>query len=71
LVVLQKVIVVLSGAIRAIEIARDKNWRNIWLETASMMVLHAFKCLVPWEVRNGSRNFIVSHINREGNRCVV
>lgn len=59
------VIVELSGAMRAIKISRGKNW----LETAFMMVLHAFKVL--WEVRNGLRNFIVSHIYREGNRCVV
>jgi len=53
-------IVELSRAMRAIEIARDKNWRIIWLETYLMFVLHAFSHpeSVPWEVRNKWRNCI-------------
>jgi hypothetical protein len=34
---------------RAIEIAADKNWSNLWLETDSTLVVMAFKssALVP------------------------
>jgi len=28
---------------RAVEIARVNNWDNLWLETDSMMVIHAIK----------------------------
>lgn len=35
----------LIGAMRSIEFAISKNWRNFWLETGSMLVAQAFKSL--------------------------
>ncbi|GAU20130.1 hypothetical protein TSUD_351920 [Trifolium subterraneum] len=69
----------LCGAMQAIEIAFQKGWSNIWLETNSTLVVTAFKNPakpVAWPFRNRwenvlvmarSLNFIVSHICREGN----
>jgi len=70
----------LSGAMQAIEIAYRKNWRNLWLETDSMLVVLAFKSIttVPWSLKSRSKNcinltrnmnFVVSHIYRKGNSC--
>jgi ribonuclease HI len=70
----------LAGALRAIEIAANNNWNNLWLETDSTLVVLAFKSLslVPWNLRNRwfncsvlirSMNLIVSHVYREGNQC--
>lgn len=70
----------LSGALRAIELAKQFNWFNLWLELDSLLVVNAFKnkALVPWRLRNrwdkclnivSNMNFIVSHIFREGNQC--
>jgi len=69
------------GAILAIEIAQSKNWKNIWLETDSLLLVLAFKnpLSIPWALRNRwlncmeitkTMNFMVSHIHREGNTCV-
>ncbi|GAU51888.1 hypothetical protein TSUD_416730 [Trifolium subterraneum] len=70
----------LCGAMRAIEIAYDKNWLNIWLETDSSLVVAAFKIPtkpVVWPLRNRWRNVLfminnmncfVTHIYREGNK---
>jgi ribonuclease HI len=70
----------LCGAMKAIEIAYNKRWNNIWLETDSTLVVAAFKNpskSVPWPLRNRwknvlvmirSLNFIVSHLCREGNQ---
>ncbi|CAJ2635947.1 unnamed protein product [Trifolium pratense] len=71
----------LCGAMRAIEIATDNGWRNVWLETDSTLVVLAFKSasLVPWKIRNRwnncmhnitNMNFMISHIYMEGNNCV-
>jgi ribonuclease HI len=69
----------LHGALRAIEVAHQMNWRNLWLETDSELVVSAFKNpdkLVSWSLRNRwhnalflirQMNFVVSHIFREGN----
>ena len=68
----------LSGALRAIELANQFNWQNLWLESDSALVVNAFKnkFQVPWKLRNrwknftlitSSMNFIVSHVFREGN----
>ncbi|GAU28119.1 hypothetical protein TSUD_295560 [Trifolium subterraneum] len=69
----------LCGAMQAIEIAFQRGWSNIWLETDSTLVVTAFKNPakpVAWQLRNRwknvlvmarSLNFIVSHICREGN----
>lgn len=70
----------LIGAMRSIEFASSKNWRNFWLETDSMLVVQAFRNhdIVPWQPRNRwtncvnittRMNFLVSHIFREGNAC--
>ncbi|GAU10853.1 hypothetical protein TSUD_425370, partial [Trifolium subterraneum] len=70
----------LCGAMRAIEIAYEKNWLNIWLETDSSLVVAAFKNPtkpVAWPLRNRWRNVLfmmnsmncfVTHIYREGNK---
>lgn len=63
-----------------IEIAFERGWHNIWLESDSTIVVHAFKneSLVPWHLKTRWHNclvlttrmrFIVSHIFREGNTC--
>jgi ribonuclease HI len=68
----------LSGVMRAIEMANNHNWRNLWLETDSSLAVLAFKSssIVPWGLRNrwdncmllaGNMNFIATHIFREGN----
>jgi len=70
----------LIAAMLAIEIANFKNWRNLWLETDSMLVYLAFKSskIVPWNLRNrwdnclfllSSLNLCVTHIFREDNQC--
>lgn len=33
----------LQGALRAIEIAKERNWLNLWLETHSSLVVQDFK----------------------------
>ncbi|CAJ2637539.1 unnamed protein product [Trifolium pratense] len=69
------------GAMRAIEIAFEKNWLNIWLETDSSLVVAAFNNPtkpVAWPLRNrwqnvlfmtNHMNFFVTHIYREGNKA--
>ena len=70
----------LTGAMFAIEIAYQKNWRYLWIEPDSMLVTLAFKSskLVPWHLQNrwdncihviSSMDFMVTHIYREGNHC--
>ncbi|GAU32136.1 hypothetical protein TSUD_218870 [Trifolium subterraneum] len=71
----------LCRAMRAIEVAYSRNWKNIWLETDSVLVVFlAFKNLnsnVTWNLRNRRNNVklllrqmncIVSHIFRKGNQ---
>jgi ribonuclease HI len=70
----------LSGAMRAIEIAFQKNWHHLWLESDSALVVLAFNNPskhVAWQLRNrwknvmfmaSQTNLIVSHIYREGNQ---
>jgi ribonuclease HI len=68
------------GAMIAIETAAFKGWSHLWLESDSMLVVHAFSSskIVPWPLRNrwnncllliSNMNFYVSHIFREGNHC--
>ena len=70
----------LSGAMRAIELANTFQWKNLWLEADSELVVKAFKnpYLVPWRLKNRwmnclqltlSMNFVITHIYREGNQC--
>jgi ribonuclease HI len=70
----------LSAALRAIEIAFENNWFNLWLETDSILVVSAFKNQnkpVAWPLRNrwkntlvllGQMNCMVTHVYREGNK---
>jgi ribonuclease HI len=70
----------LCGAMRAIEIAYHLNWKNLWLETDSSVVVSAFNNSfepVVWNLRNrwhttlsllNDMNCIVTHIHREGNQ---
>lgn len=71
----------LHSAIIAIEIAFNRGWNHLWLETDSMLVTLAFKSksVVPWQLRNiwenclhltSSISFFITHIYREGNHCV-
>jgi len=68
-------------AIREIEVAFHNNWRDIWLETDSSLVVLAFHKPnhVPSHLRNRWNNMrvmlrdmhcIVTHIYREGNHVV-
>jgi ribonuclease HI len=70
----------ISGAMRAIELAKTHHWTNLWLEVDSELVVKAFKnhSLVPWHLRNRwlncmqltrTMNFMATHIYREGNIC--
>ena len=69
----------LCGVTRAIEIAYEKNWHNLWIESDSSLVVQAFKnsSLIPWKIRNQwsnaifrlcNMNCIVTHIFRERNQ---
>ncbi|GAU22345.1 hypothetical protein TSUD_106730 [Trifolium subterraneum] len=70
----------LCGAMRAVELAYHLNWKNLWLETDSTMVVLVFNNIsepVAWNLRNrwvntrsllNGMNCIVSHIHREGNK---
>lgn len=70
----------LCGVMRAIELAEQYNWSNLWLECDSAIVINAIKnkTLIPWEIRNrwencmyiiSSMNFFATHVFREGNAC--
>ena len=70
----------LNGAMYAIELAAQKGWGHIWLETDSTLVTLAFKNkkIVPCQLRNrwencihliSSISFFVTHIYREENHC--
>jgi len=45
----------LNGAMYAIELACQKGWNNLWLETDSTLVTLAFKSsdIVPWQLKTG------------------
>jgi len=68
------------AAMIAIEVAFEKGWRKLWLETDSRIVMLTFSSsfLVLWCIRNRWANclfktrqmdFIVSHIYRDENTC--
>jgi len=68
----------MNGAIRAVETAFHKGWRNLWLETDSSLVVLAFQRdgQIPWSLTNRWKNMklilrqmncMVTHIYREGN----
>jgi ribonuclease HI len=70
----------LSGAMRAVEIAFQKNWRQLWIESDYVLVVSAFNNptrQVAWQLRNRWKNVMfmisqmhcmVTHIYREGNQ---
>jgi ribonuclease HI len=70
----------ICGAMRAIEIAYQKHWQHLWLESDSSLVVAAFKNPdkpVAWQLSNRWRNVmfmfrqmncVVTHIYREGNQ---
>jgi hypothetical protein len=70
----------LYGALRAVEVAHQMNWNNLWLKTDSTLVVLTFKnpdLHVTRSLRNRwhnaliilrKMNFIVSHIFRESNQ---
>jgi ribonuclease HI len=70
----------LCGAMRALEIAFQKHWQHLWIETDSMLVVEAFKNPnkpVAWQLSNRWKNAmfmfkqlncVVSHIYREANQ---
>lgn len=68
----------LIAAMFSIEIANDKGWSMIWLETDSTLVVKAFSStdIVPWKLQSRWKNCMimskrmklhVSHIFRERN----
>jgi len=68
----------ISGALRKIDLACQKNWTNLWLETDSTLVVLAFhkEGQIHWTLRNKWHNMkikltkmncIVIHIFKEGN----
>ncbi|GAU35758.1 hypothetical protein TSUD_61180 [Trifolium subterraneum] len=71
---------VTCGAIRAVELAYHLNWKNLWLETDSTMVVSVFNNIsepVAWNLRNRwfntrtlliGMNCIVTHVYREGKK---
>jgi ribonuclease HI len=70
----------LCGVLKAIDIAYEKNWINLWVESDSSQVVAAFKNpkkSVAWPLRNRWKNaiFKMSHVHcivihtyREGNK---
>lgn len=70
----------LLAIMRATEIACQRRWSNIWIESDSSLVVMAFQndSMIPCSIRNRWKNcvqllyqmnFAVTHIYREGNRC--
>ena len=69
----------MMGFIIAVEKAYEFKWDNIWIETDSMYVVHLFNRgtgQISWRFHNRwlsaykkarTKNFIVTHIFREGN----
>jgi ribonuclease HI len=65
---------------RAIEIASQHNWQNLWIESDSTLVINAIKNPgkpVAWQLRNRwnnamllfrQMNGVTTHIYREGNQ---
>jgi len=65
---------------KAIEIVAEQGWRNLWIESDSLLVVLAFKkkSLVPWKTSNHWKNCLdlcknmnvfISHVYREDNSC--
>jgi ribonuclease HI len=70
----------LSGAMRAVEIAFQNDWKQLWIESDSALVVSAFNNPsrpVAWHLRNRwnnvlvllrQMNCVITHIYREGNQ---
>ncbi|KAL8494368.1 hypothetical protein ACS0TY_025253 [Phlomoides rotata] len=67
----------LTTILFAIELAHDKGWSNIWLESDSTYVVYILKLSSPeisWRLMRQLRpnlNMVISHIYREGNAVAV
>ncbi|CAJ2653183.1 unnamed protein product [Trifolium pratense] len=68
----------LMSIIFAMDLAHNKGWSKLWIESDSQVALGAFKDIevVPWNLRNRwgnclslDLNIYYSHIYREGNTC--
>lgn len=70
----------LRACIHAVNIAAEKHWSHLWIETDSQLVTQAFhnSNLVPWRLRLdwedclhtcSKMKVFVSHIMQEGNQC--
>jgi len=68
------------GAMLFIEVAHEKKWTYLWLESASKLVNFAFMQpnIIPWNLQNWQHNFLhflrntffkISHIFGEHNCC--
>lgn len=68
------------GALRAIEIAKERHWNNLWIEIDSQLLVSTFKkdYMSPCSLRNiwsnalivtKNMNFMVTHIYRKDNQC--
>lgn len=72
----------LTTILIAIEQVWKRNWKKLWLETDSTLVVKAFKdhSIILWSIRTSwlncvhitnSMELLVSHIFREGNVCAI
>ncbi|CAL0303089.1 unnamed protein product [Lupinus luteus] len=70
----------LSAAMHAINLAHQKDWKNIWLECDSTIVVDIFKGSTqpPWKLRSkwnlckntlSCMSWVVTHVYREDNTC--
>lgn len=70
------------GILQIIEIAKEKNWLLLWIETDFILVVQPFSKpnLVPWQLRNrwtsylltsANMNFYISHTYREENSYAI
>ncbi|XP_019433032.1 PREDICTED: uncharacterized protein LOC109339940, partial [Lupinus angustifolius] len=70
----------MHSAIKAVNIAFNRGWRNLWLESNSTTVVDIFNnnSLAPWKLfadwnnckrKLQSMNVRITHIYREGNSC--
>lgn len=63
----------LCAAMSCIEIAFEKGWTNIWLESNPVSVIQSFKYdSIRWHkclALTTRRSFFASHVYREGNSC--
>ncbi|XP_058750770.1 uncharacterized protein LOC131623764 [Vicia villosa] len=74
------VVAELLAAIMAIELAMERGWIKLWIETDCILVVKAFSNtnIVPWYIKSRWRyccaftlqiDFLISHTFREANFC--